>query len=134
MGVPEHLTYFLQNLYTSQEATEQKTVRTRHGATDWFQIGRGVRQGRILSPCSFNFYAEYIMRNAGLNEAKIGMKGRECILMKEYFYKLNKYSVLMNLGCVTQDRTTYWLETATSRLAYMLAIWLVGLGKIGSLT
>ena len=74
------------------------------------------------------------MRNAGLNEAKIGMKGRECILMKEYFYKLNKYSVLMNLGCVTQDRTTYWLETATSRLAYMLAIWLVGLGKIGSLT
>ena len=64
MGIPDHLTCLLRNLYAGQEAT----VRTGHG-TDWFQIGRGVRQGYILSPCLFNFYAEYIMRNAGLEEA-----------------------------------------------------------------
>ena len=61
MGIPDHLTCLLRNLYASQEAT----VRTGHGATDWFQIGKGVHQGCILSPCLFNFYAEYIMRNAG---------------------------------------------------------------------
>ena len=133
MGVPEHLTYFLQNLYASQEATEQQLEPDMEQQTG-SKLGEEYVKGRILSPCSFNFYAEYIMRNAGLDEAQIGMKGRECILMKEYFHKLNKYSVLMNLGCVTQDRTTYWLETATSRLAYMPAIWRVGLGKIGSLT
>ena len=60
----------LRNLYTGQEAT----VRTGHGTTDWFQIGKGVRQGYILSPCLFNFYAEYIMRNAGLEEAQAGIK------------------------------------------------------------
>ena len=64
MGVPEHLICLLRNLYAGQEAT----VRTGHGTTDWFQIGKGVRQGCILSPCLFNFYAEYIMRNAGLEE------------------------------------------------------------------
>ena len=70
MGIPDHLTYLLRNLYAGQEAT----VRTGHGITNWFQIGKGVRQGCILSPCLFNFYAEYIMRNAGLEEAQAGIK------------------------------------------------------------
>ena len=70
MGIPDHLTYLLINLYAGQEAT----VRTGHETTDWFQIGRGVHQGCILSPCLFNFYAEYIMRNAGLEEAQAGIK------------------------------------------------------------
>ena len=70
MGIPDHLTCLLINLYTGQEAT----VRTGHGATDWFQIGKGVRQGCILSPCLFNLYAEYIMRNAGLDEAQVGIR------------------------------------------------------------
>ena len=67
MGVPNHLTCILRNLYAGQEAT----VRTGHGTTDWFQIGKGVHQGCIFSPCLFNFYAEYIMRNAGLKEAQL---------------------------------------------------------------
>ena len=67
MGIPDHLTSLLRNLYAGQEAT----VRTGHGTIDWFQIGKGVRQGCILSPCLFNLYAEYIMRNAGLEEAKL---------------------------------------------------------------
>ena len=70
MGIPDHLTFLLRNLYTGQEAI----VRTGHGATDWFQIGKGVRQGCVLSPCLFNFYAEYIMRNPGLEEAQAGVK------------------------------------------------------------
>ena len=70
MGIPDHLTCLLRDLYAGQEAT----VRTGHGTTDWFQIGKGVRQGCILSPCLFNFYAEYIMRNAGLEEAQAGFK------------------------------------------------------------
>ena len=70
MGIPDHLTCLLRNLYVGQEAT----VRTGHGTTDWFQIGRGVCQGCILSPCLFNFYAEYIMRNAGLEETQAGIK------------------------------------------------------------
>ena len=70
MGIPDHLTWLLRNLYTGQEAT----VRTRHGTTDWFQIGKGVGQGCILSPCLFNLHAEYIMRNAGLEEAQAGIK------------------------------------------------------------
>ena len=70
MGIPDHLTCLLRNLYAGQEAT----VRTGHGTTDCFQIGKGVRQGCILSPCLFNFYAEYIMRNAGLEEAQAGVK------------------------------------------------------------
>ena len=70
MGIPDHLTYLLRNLYAGQEAT----VRTGHGTTDWFQIGKEVRQGCILSPCLFNLYAEYIMRNAGLDEAQAGIK------------------------------------------------------------
>ena len=70
MGIPDHLTCLLRNLYAVQEAT----VRTRHGTTDWFQIGKGVCQGCILSPCLFNIYAEYIIRNAGLEEAQAGIK------------------------------------------------------------
>ena len=70
MGIPGHLTCLLRNLYSGQEAT----VRTGHGTADWFQIGKGVRQGCILSPCLFNLYAEYIMRNAGLEEAQAGIK------------------------------------------------------------
>ena len=68
--IPDHLTCLLRNLYAGQEAT----VRIGHGTTDWFQIGKGVRQGCILSPCLFNFYAEYIMRNAGLEEVQAGIK------------------------------------------------------------
>jgi len=70
MGIPDHLTCLLRNLYAGQEAT----VRTGHGTTDWFQTGKGVRQGCILSPCLFNFYAEYIMRNPELEEAQAGIK------------------------------------------------------------
>ena len=70
MGIPDHLTCLLKNLYAGQEAT----VRTGHGTTDWFQIGKRVRQGCILSPCLFNLYAEYIMRNTGLEEAQARIK------------------------------------------------------------
>ena len=67
MGIPDHLTCLLRNLYAGQEAT----VRTGHGTTNWFQIEKGVRQGYILSPCLFNLYSEYIMQNAGLDEHKL---------------------------------------------------------------
>ena len=70
MGIPDHLTRLLRNLHAGQEAT----VRTGHGTTDWFQIGKEVRQGCILSPCLFNLYEEYIMRNMGLDEAQAGIK------------------------------------------------------------
>ena len=70
MGIPDHLTCLMRNLYAGQEAT----VRTGHGTTDWFQIGKGVCQGCILSSCLFNLYAEYIMRNSGLDEAQAGIK------------------------------------------------------------
>ena len=70
MEIPDHLTCLLRNLYSGQEAT----VRTRHGTTDWIQIGKGVPQGCILSPCLFNFYAEYIIQNARLDEAQAGLK------------------------------------------------------------
>ena len=70
MGIPDHLTCLLRNLYAGQEAT----VRTRHGTLDWFELGKGVFQGSILSPCLFNLYAEYIMRNTGLDEAQAEIK------------------------------------------------------------
>jgi len=73
MGILDHLTSLLRNLYTGQEAT----VRTGHGTTDWFQIGKGVCQGCVFSPCLFNLYAEYIMRNAGLDEAQVEIKVAE---------------------------------------------------------
>ena len=69
-GIPDNLTYLLRNLHAGQEAT----VRTRHGTMDWFKIGKGIYQGCILSPCSFNLYAEYIMQNAGLDELQAGIK------------------------------------------------------------
>ena len=70
IGIPDHLNCLLKNLYTGQEAT----VRNGHGTTDWFQIRKGVRQGCVLSPCLFNLYAEYIIRNAGLEETQAGIK------------------------------------------------------------
>ena len=70
MGIPDHLTCLLRNLYAGQEAI----VRTRHGTTDWFKIGKGVQQGCILSPCLFNFYTKYIMQNARLDESQAGIK------------------------------------------------------------
>ena len=70
MGIPDHLTCLLRNLYSDQEAT----VRTGHGTTDWSNMGKGVHQGRILSPCLFNLHAEYTMRNAGLEETQAGIK------------------------------------------------------------
>ena len=102
MGIPDHLTCLLRNLYAGQEAT----VRTGHGTTDWFQIGKGVRQGCILSPCLLNFYAEYIMRNAGLEEAHAGIKisGRninnlryadDTILMAESLEELKSFLMKM---------------------------------------
>ena len=102
MGIPDHLTCLLRHLYACQEAT----VRTGHGTTDWFQIGKGVCQGCILSPCLFNLYAEYIMRNAGLEkaQARIKIAGRninnlryadDTTLMAESEEELN--SLLMNV-------------------------------------
>ena len=102
MGIPDHLTCLLRNLYADQEAT----VRPGHGTTDWFQKGKGIRQGFILSPCLFNLYAEYIVRNAGLDEAQAGIKiaGRninnlryadDTTLMAEYEEDLK--SLLMKL-------------------------------------
>ena len=97
MGIPDHLTCLLRNLYASQEAT----VRTGHGTTDLFPIRKGVRQGCILSPCLFNFYAEYIMRNAGLEESQAGIKiaGRN----------------INNLRCA--DDTTLMAESAAAAAA-----------------
>ena len=102
MGIPDHLTCLLRNLYAGQEGT----VRTGHGTTDWFQIGKGVCQGCILSPCLINLYAEYIMRNAGLEEAQAGIKtarrninnlryADDTTLMAESEEELN--SLLMNV-------------------------------------
>ena len=106
-GNTDHLTCLLRNLYADQEAT----VRTGHGTTDWYQIGKGVRQGCILSPCLFNFYAEYIMRHAGLDEAQAGIKiarrninnlrhGDEIILMAESKEELK--SLLMKVKAESQ--------------------------------
>ena len=91
MGIPDHLTCFLRNLYAGQEAT----VRTGHGTTDWFQIGKGVRQGCILSPSLFNLYAEYIMQNARIDEgqAVIKIAGRN----------------ISNLRCVNNNERLYFL-------------------------
>ena len=86
MEIPDHLTCLLRNLYAGQEAT----VRTGHGTTDCFQIGKGVCQGCILSPCLFNLYAEYIMRNAGLEEAQAGIKTARRITW-QYQYPNNQY-------------------------------------------
>ena len=106
MGIPDHLTCLLRNLYAGQEAT----VRTGHGKTDWFQTGKGVPQGCILSPCLFNFYAEYLMRNARLEETQAGIKiaGRhinnlkhadDTTLMPESVEELKSLLMKMREGC-----------------------------------
>ena len=84
MGIPDHLICLLRNLYAGQEAT----VRTGHGTMHWFQIGKGVCQGYILSPCLFNLYAEYIMRNAGLDEAQAEIKIEEIVLTSDMQMRL----------------------------------------------
>ena len=89
--MPNHLTCFLRNLYTGQEAT----VRTGHGTTDWFQIGKGVRQGCILSPCSFNLHAEYIMRNAGLDDTTLMAESKEEV--KNFLMKVKEESEKVGL-------------------------------------
>ena len=109
MGIPDHLTCLLRNLYEGQEAT----VITGHGTTDWFQIGKEVRQGCILSPCLFNLYAEYIMRNAGLEETQDGIKiaGRninnlryadDTTLMAESEEELKSLLMKVNKACITR--------------------------------
>ena len=88
MGIPDHLTCLLRNLYAGQEAK----VRTGHGTKDWFQIGKGISQGCILSPCLFNLYAEYIMRNAGLDEAQAGIKiARRNIKNRYHHFMANRW-------------------------------------------
>ena len=96
MGIPDHLTCLLRNLYAGQEAT----VRTGHGTTDWVQIGRGVRQGCILSPSLFNLYTEYIMRNAGLDEAQAGIK----IARRN----INNLRYAVEKAIATHSRTLAW--------------------------
>ena len=111
MGIPDHLTCFLGNLYAGQEAT----VRIGHGTTDWFKIGKGVHQGFILSPCLFNLYAEYIMWNTGLDEAQVGIKiarrnTSNLILMAESEEELK--SLLMK---VREESGKSWLKTQHSK-------------------
>ena len=106
MGIPDHLTCLLRNLYVGQEAI----VRTEHGTTDWFQIGKGVHQGCILSPCLFNFYAEYIMRNTGLEEVQGGIKiaGR---ISNPLNFRLSGSSV----HGISQARILEWVYIFSSR-------------------
>jgi len=94
MGIPDNLTCLMRNLYAGQGAT----VRTGHGTTDWFQIGKGVHQGWLLSPCLFNFYAEYIMRNAGLEEAQVGIKiaGRNMQMTPPLWQKMKENKKLLD--------------------------------------
>ena len=98
MGIPDHLTCLLRNLYASQEAT----VRTGHGTTDWLQIGKGVRQDCILSPCLFNFYAEYLMRNTGLKEAQAGIK-----IAGRNIHNL-RYTVDTTLMAESEELKSHW--------------------------
>ena len=110
MEIPDHLTCLLRNLYAGQEAT----VRTWHGTTDWFQIGRGEHQGCILSPCLFNFYAEYTMQNAGLDEAQAGIKiaGRNINNLR-YAESIEELkSLLMK---VKEESEKAWLKTQHSK-------------------
>ena len=117
MGIPDHLTYLLRNLYAGQEAT----ARTGNGTTDWFQIGKGVHQGCVLSPCLFNLYAEFIIRNAGLDEAQAGIKiaGRnisnlryadDTTLMAESKEELKSF-----LMKVKEESEKSWLKTQHSK-------------------
>ena len=117
MGIPDYFTCLLRNLYAGQEAT----VTTGHGTTDWFKIEKGIRQGYIVSPCLFNLYAEYIMRNAGLDEAQTGIKivrrntnnlryADDTTLMAESEEELNR--LLMK---VKKESLKNWLKTQYSK-------------------
>ena len=119
MGIPDHLTCLLRNLYAGQEAT----VRTRHKTTDWFQIGKGVHQSCVLPPCLFNLHAEYIMRNAGLDEAQVGLKlartninnlryADDTTLMAERKEELK--SLLMKVKEESEKVFKFWLKTQHS--------------------
>ena len=133
MEIPDHLTCLLRNLYAGQEAT----VRTGHGTTDWFQIGKGVCQSCILSPCLFNFYAEYIMKNAGLDESKAGIKtaGRntniiryadDMTLMAEIKEELKRLLVRMKEG--SEEVGLKWdslVAQMVKNLPAMQEIWLL---------
>ena len=121
MGISDHLTCLLSNLYAGQEAT----VRIGHGTTDWFQIGKGVHQGCILSPCLFNFYAEYIMQNTGLDEAQAGIKiaGRniknlryadDTTLMAESEEELKNLLVKVKEESLSLISSLIWLKTQHS--------------------
>ena len=140
MGIPDHLTCFLRNLYAGQEAT----VRTGHGTTDWFQIGKGVHQGCVLSPSLFNFYAEYVMRNAGLDEAQARIKtaGRninnlkyadDTTLMEESEEELK--SLLMK---VEQDSEEAGLKLNTQKPKIMasgpITLWQIDERKVKTVT
>ena len=107
MGIPDHLTCLLRNLYAGQEAT----VRTGHGTTDWFQIGTGVRQGCILSPCLFNLYTEYIMRNAGLEETQAGISITSDMQMTPPLWQKVKKNLLMK---VKEESEKSWLKAQHS--------------------
>ena len=115
MGIPDHLICLLRNLYAGQEAT----VRTVHGKTDWFQIGKGVRQGCILSPCLFNLHAEYIMRNSGLEETQAGIKiarrninnlryADDTTLMAESEEELKSLLMKVQMKIMASSPTTSW--------------------------
>ena len=117
MGISDHLTYLLRNLYAGQETT----VRTGHGTTDWFQIGKGVRQGCILLPCLFNLHAEYIMRNTGLEEAQAGLKiARRNINNLRYaddttFMAESEEELKSLLMKVKEESEKSWLKTEHSK-------------------
>ena len=106
MGIPDHLTCLLRNLYAGQKAT----VRTGHGTTDWFQIGKGVCQGCIFSPCLFNLYAEYIMRNTGLDEAQAGRNINK-ILKSCWRYWNKKYQQARNIAGRNINNLRYVVNT-----------------------
>ena len=115
MGIADHLTCLLRNLYAGQEST----VRTTHGTTDWFQIGKGVPQGCILSPCLFNLYAEYIMRNAGLEEAQAGIKiaGRNINNLRfsdDTTHMAGSKEELKSLLMKVRGKSKCWLKTQHS--------------------
>ena len=115
MGIPDHLTCLLRNLYVGQEAI----VRSGHGTADWFQIRKGIRQGCILAPCLFNLYAEYIMRNAGLDEAQAGIKiaGRNINNLKyadDTTLMAESEEELKSLSMKVKEEGNSWLKTQHS--------------------
>ena len=122
LGIPDHLTCLLRNLYVGQEAT----VRTEHGTTDWFQIGKGVRRGCMLSPCLFNLHAEYIMWNAGLDEAQAGIKiARRNINNLRYADDTTLMAIceeeLKSLLKKVNEECKSWLKTQHSKMKTMVS-------------